>query len=89
MFKVKDQTSVILFGFKTAFGGGRSSGYACVYNTVEDAKKLHAKHILIRSGLIEKVEKKGRKGMKEGKNRAKKTRGLGRRTQRKKEKRAA
>uniref|UniRef100_A0A7S2SJ55 40S ribosomal protein S24 n=1 Tax=Mucochytrium quahogii TaxID=96639 RepID=A0A7S2SJ55_9STRA len=88
MFKVKDVDAVVLFHFKTAFGGGKSSGFCCIYNSVEDAKKLHAKHILVRLGLADKVEKKGRKGIKEAKNRAKKVRGLGRRIARKKAKRA-
>mmetsp|Transcript_22231 Transcript_22231/g.43682 ORF Transcript_22231/g.43682 Transcript_22231/m.43682 type:complete len:138 (-) Transcript_22231:663-1076(-) len=88
MFKVKDADSVVLFNFKYAFGGGKSTGFCCIYNTVEDAKKLHAKHILVRLGLVEKTDKKGRKGIKEGKNRAKKVRGVGRRLARKKAKRA-
>mmetsp|Transcript_7529 Transcript_7529/g.11257 ORF Transcript_7529/g.11257 Transcript_7529/m.11257 type:complete len:140 (-) Transcript_7529:64-483(-) len=88
MFKVKDNQSIILFNFRTAFGGGKTTGYCCIYNTVEDAKKLHTKHILVRLGLLEKEEKKGRKGIKEAKNRAKKVRGVGRRTARKKAKRA-
>mmetsp|Transcript_14062 Transcript_14062/g.45054 ORF Transcript_14062/g.45054 Transcript_14062/m.45054 type:complete len:90 (-) Transcript_14062:152-421(-) len=88
MFKAKDNQCVILFNFTTAFGGGKSRGYCCLYNTVEDAKKLHSRYILVRLGLVDKIEKKGRKGIKEAKNRAKKVRGLGRRTARKKAKRA-
>lgn len=65
-----------------------SSTPCSIYDSVEDAKKLHAKHILVRLGLLEKTEKKGRKGIKEAKNRAKKIRGVGRRLARKKAKRA-
>lgn len=86
---VKDSNSVILFGFRNAFGGGKSTGFACVYDTLEDAKKLHvAKHHLWRMGVIEKTEKKGRKGIKEAKNRGKKIRGTGVRLAKKKAKRS-
>lgn len=88
-FKVSDPQSVVLFDFRTAFGGGKSTGFCCMYDTVEDAKKLHGgKHHLVRSGLIEKKNKLGRKGIKEAKNRGKKTRGLGRRIARKKARRS-
>jgi small subunit ribosomal protein S24e len=87
-YKVKDENTVLLWNFRTNFGGGKSTGYCCIYDSVEDAKKLHAKHLLVRAGLVDKAEKKGRKGLKESKNRSKKVRGLGRRTARKKAKRA-
>jgi ribosomal protein S24E len=41
----------MLFGFRTAFGGGKSSGFCLVYDSVEDAKKFEPKHRLIRAGL--------------------------------------
>jgi small subunit ribosomal protein S24e len=86
----KDANAVVLFGFRTAFGGGKSTGFACVYDSVEDAKKYHvSKHHLWRMELIEKTEKKGRKGIKEAKNRGKKVRGVGRRIAKKKAKRSA
>jgi len=88
MFKVKDPSTVIPFSFKTAYGGGKSTGFVCVYNSLEEAKKLHTKCHLTRLGLIDKVERKGRNGIKEGKNRGKKTFGLGRRIARKRAKRA-
>jgi small subunit ribosomal protein S24e len=62
---------------------------ALIYDSVADAKKLDKPSRLIRLGLMEKPTKKGRKGIKESKNRAKKTRGLGRRIARKKAKRSA
>lgn len=88
-YKVSDPSSVVLFNFRTAFGGGKSTGFCCMYDTVEDAKKYHGmKFQLVRQGLLEKPEKKGRKGIKESKNRAKKVRGLGRRIARKKARRS-
>mmetsp|Transcript_18274 Transcript_18274/g.22404 ORF Transcript_18274/g.22404 Transcript_18274/m.22404 type:complete len:138 (+) Transcript_18274:237-650(+) len=88
-FKVSDPLSVILFDFRTAFGGGKSTGFCCMYDSVEDAKKFHGmKYQLWRTGVIDKAEKKGRKGIKEAKNRGKKIRGLGRRLARKKARRS-
>lgn len=79
MYKVKDATTVFLYGFKTAFGGGKSSGFALIYDTINDAKRFEPKHRLVRQGLGEKVEK-SRKQIKESKNRdKKKPRGVGRR----------
>ena len=67
MYKAQENT-VQLFGFRTAFGGGRSSGFALVYDTVEDAKKYEPKYRLARSGLAKKREG-SRKQIKEKKNR--------------------
>jgi small subunit ribosomal protein S24e len=78
MYKVKDSNTVFLYGFRTAFGGGKSSGFALVYDTLNDAKRFEPKHRLVRQGLAEKVEK-SRKQIKEAKNRGKKVRGVGRR----------
>lgn len=79
MYKVKDANTVFLYGFRTAFGGGKSSGFALVYDTVNDAKRFEPKYRLVRQGLAEKVEK-SRKQIKEAKNRGKKApRGVGRR----------
>lgn len=48
MFKVGEVNRVILFGFRTAFGGGKSTGFALVYDTIEDAKKYEPKYRLAR-----------------------------------------
>merc|ERR1711926_48159 len=66
---------IIAFGFKTQFGGGKTSGFALVYDSVEAAKKTGPRYRLIRHGLAEKVDKKARKQRKELKNRQKKVRG--------------
>ena len=31
---------IIAFGFKTVFGGGKTSGFALIYDSVEAAKKV-------------------------------------------------
>lgn len=65
---------VFCFGFRTDFGGGKTSGFALIYDTLEYAKKFEPKHRLVRNGLKEKP-KGGRKQRKERKNRMKKVRG--------------
>ena len=66
---------VIVFGLKTKFGGQQSTGFALIYDTVEQAKRVEPKFRLARKGLAEHV-KAGRKQRKEKKNRAKKLRGV-------------
>ena len=36
------------FGFKTQFGGGKSTGFALIYDTMDFAKKFEPKYRLIR-----------------------------------------
>jgi small subunit ribosomal protein S24e len=69
-----DKDAIVVFGFKLAFGGGKSTGFALIYDTVDAAKKFEPKYRLARQGLIT-VTKSGRKQRKEKKNRAKKVRG--------------
>ncbi|KAL0371296.1 UNVERIFIED_CONTAM: 40S ribosomal protein S24-1 [Sesamum angustifolium] len=64
-----------LMFLRTHFGGGKSTGFGLIYDSVENAKKYEPKYRLIRNGLDTKVEK-SRKQMKERKNRAKKIRGV-------------
>lgn len=66
--------NVVTFGFRTAFGGGKSTGFALIYDSQEAALKFEPKYRLVRQGAA-KVEKAARKQRKERKNRAKKFRG--------------
>nr|CAD2204661.1 unnamed protein product [Meloidogyne enterolobii] len=66
---------VIPYGFRCHFGGGRSTGFANVYDSVDYAKRFEPKFRLLRQGIGKKVEKGGRKQRKERKNRQKKVRG--------------
>ncbi|KAM7443281.1 ribosomal 40S subunit protein S24B [Porites harrisoni] len=65
---------IICYGFKTAYGGGRSTGFALIYDSLDFAKKFEPKYRLQRHGLYEKP-KSSRKQRKEKKNRMKKVRG--------------
>merc|ERR1712137_330660 len=73
MYKVKDSQCIMLFGFKTAFGGGRSSGFGLIYESLDKMKKFEPKYRLVRAGLGEKKGSAGRRGKKDTKNRMKKT----------------
>ncbi|KAI9460944.1 ribosomal protein L23/L15e core domain-containing protein [Lactarius psammicola] len=70
-----DKARIVPFGFKTHFGGGRSTGFALIYDSEETQRKFEPKYRLVRAGLSPKVEKASRKLRKERKNRAKKFRG--------------
>eukprot|EP01041_Mallomonas_annulata_P010550 gene10550-21998_t len=87
MYKVNEVTRIMLFGFRSAYGGGKSTGFALIYDSVEDAKKFEPKYRLARVGLGKKREG-SRKQIKEKKNRDKKVFGLGRRIARHKSKKA-
>uniref|UniRef100_A0A0D6R1I3 40S ribosomal protein S24 n=1 Tax=Araucaria cunninghamii TaxID=56994 RepID=A0A0D6R1I3_ARACU len=75
LYEVRDPQTIFVFGFRTHFGGGKSTGFGLIYDSLESAKKYEPKYRLIRNGLDTKVEK-SRKQMKERKNRAKKIRGV-------------
>merc|ERR1712018_153231 len=66
---------VFTFGFRTNFGGGKSPGFALVYDTMDFAKKFEPKYRLYRQGVSERPTKISRKQRKERKNRMKKVRG--------------
>jgi len=70
-----DKARVVTFGFKTHFGGGRSTGFALIYDDEESQKKFEPRYRLVRSGLATKKDRPTRKLRKERKNRAKKFRG--------------
>lgn len=73
MYKA-DPQAVVVFGNKTAFGGGKSTCFALIYDNVDAVKSFEPKFHQVRNGLIT-ITKQGRKLRKEKKNRAKKIRG--------------
>lgn len=75
MYKVADPSCILLYGFKVAFGGGRSTGFAMVYDSLVAAKKYEPKYRLTRFEMG-KAKGVARKQRKERKNRAKKVRGI-------------
>eukprot|EP01125_Pyxidicula_operculata_P019058 TRINITY_DN687_c0_g1_i1.p1 TRINITY_DN687_c0_g1~~TRINITY_DN687_c0_g1_i1.p1 ORF type:complete len:141 (-),score=43.64 TRINITY_DN687_c0_g1_i1:180-602(-) len=69
-----DAKNVILYGFRTKFGGGRSTGFALIYDDITALKSIEPKFRQVRFGHATKVDS-SRKQKKERKNRAKKIRG--------------
>ena len=87
MYGVGATNLIQLFGFKTQFGGGKSTGFALIYDDEAAEKKYEPKYRLARNGLG--PERSGsRKQIKEKKNKDKKVWGLGRRLARHKAKKA-
>ena len=54
----KDQVSC--FGFRTQYGGGKSTGFALIYDSHEALKKFEPHYRLVRYGVATKVEKASR-----------------------------
>lgn len=48
MYEVKDTNAIFVFKFRTHFGGGKSTGFGLIYDSVENAKKYEPKYRLIR-----------------------------------------
>jgi hypothetical protein len=48
MYEVKDPNSIFVFKFRTHFGGGKSTGFGLIYDSVENAKKYEPKYRLVR-----------------------------------------
>ena len=51
MYEVKDPNAIFVFKFRTHFGGGKSTGFGLIYDSVENAKKYEPKYRLIRVNL--------------------------------------
>ena len=88
MYKVSQASLIQLFGFRTAYGGGKSTGFALIYDNEEAERKYEPKYRLARVGLV-KGREGSRKQIKEKKNRDKKVWGVGRRIARHKAKKAS
>lgn len=48
MYEVKDPNAIFVFKFRTHFGGGKSTGFGLIYDSVDNAKKYEPKYRLIR-----------------------------------------
>jgi hypothetical protein len=59
MYKAnKDQVNV--FGLRTQFGGGKTTGFALLYDSPEALKKFEPHYRLVRVGFANKIEKASR-----------------------------
>lgn len=84
-----EKDSISVFGFRTHFGGGKSTGFGLVYSSIADAKKFEPSYRLVRYGLATPVEKQSRQQRKQKKNRGKKVFGTEKKAAKKAAKRAA
>lgn len=48
LYKVQDPQTIQIFGFKTQFGGGRSTGFCLIYDNLQVTKKFEPKYRLVR-----------------------------------------
>ncbi|MBY8978495.1 hypothetical protein KHP62_22095 [Rhodobacteraceae bacterium NNCM2] len=69
------QDQVNVFGLRTQFGGGKTTGFALVYDSPEAMKKFEPHYRLVRVGFATKIEKASRQQRKQRKNRQKTLRG--------------
>ena len=81
------EENVVVFGMRTAFGGGKSSGFALIYDNQEVLKQFEPKHRLVRAGILAAPEG-SKKNRSETKQRGKKVRGTGVRLAKKKARRS-
>ena len=51
LLKVQDPTCIFLFGFRTAFGGGKSTGFGLIYDSIDEAQKFEPRHRLVRVSI--------------------------------------
>merc|ERR1711939_1016210 len=72
--KVQNSNCISLFGFRTHFGGGKSTGFCLIYDNEEALKKYEPKFRLRRIGLYPEGVSSS-KAKKEKKNKMKKLRG--------------
>merc|ERR1739848_759354 len=76
MYKQQDSKAVFVFGMRTAYGGGKSTGFALVDDSQKAAREFEPAFRLRRNGYeVAKKHDTGRKQRKEKKNRLKKFRG--------------
>merc|ERR1712007_70060 len=66
---------VIVYGMQTKFGGGSTSGFANIYDSLDYLKKNEVRFRQVRAGICERIEKKARAQRRQLKNRQKKVKG--------------
>ena len=71
LYKVKNGNNVVLFGFKSKYGGGKTTGFCLIYDNFKARRRYDTRHRLVRDKFAKKPEG-SRKAKKELKNRRKK-----------------
>ncbi|TGZ84090.1 hypothetical protein EX30DRAFT_327875 [Ascodesmis nigricans] len=70
-----DKAAVSVFGLRTHYGGGKTTGFALIYDSHDDLKKFEPQYRLVRYGDAAKRERASRQQRKQRKNKAKELRG--------------
>ncbi|KAI5807137.1 37S ribosomal protein S24 [Geopyxis carbonaria] len=70
-----EKASISVFGLRTHFGGGKTTGFALIYDSHDSLKKFEPHYRLVRYGDAKKIEKPSRQQRKQRKNKAKEVRG--------------
>jgi len=60
---------------RTHYGGGKSTGFALIYDSTEAMKKFEPRYRQVRIGAATKIEKASRQQRKQRKNKSKEVRG--------------
>lgn len=68
MYKVTDKACIVIFGFHTVFGGGKTTGFGLIYDNISAMRRFEPKYRLVRAGLFKKTQTTS-KQRKERKNR--------------------
>jgi small subunit ribosomal protein S24e len=50
LYNVGESNTIFVFGFRTQFGGGKSTGFGLIYDNLKAAEKFEPKHRLVRCG---------------------------------------
>ena len=75
LYKVADEAQISVFGLKSKFGGGKTTGFGLIYDDLASFKRNEPAYRQLRNGF---GKKKGiaRRMLKDRRNRAKKVRGV-------------
>ena len=74
LYKVQDEETISIFGMKTKFGGGKTTGFGLIYDDLASLKRIEPNYRKLRLG-IGKKKTFSRRVLKDRKNRIKKVRG--------------
>ena len=48
MYKVTDKSCIVIFGFHTVFGGGKTTGFGLIYDNISAMRRFEPKYRLVR-----------------------------------------
>jgi small subunit ribosomal protein S24e len=66
---------IVVYGLHTSYGGGKTTGFANIYDSLDFMKKNEKRSNLVKLGQATKIEKKARQQRKQLKNRKLRVRG--------------